>query len=331
MTSTDYGEPSDLGDLFMPDSDAVLVQKVLAGDCVEVLQTLPADSVAACITDPPYNYEFVGHKWDHAEIERRKAAIAESSTMVKHVPYGSGLAGGVRNERWYEKNRINTHEYREWTLAWAQEVFRVSKSGAYVAVFNSSRTAAHVQVSLEDAGFYARDVLVYRKPSGIPKGFNLASKLKQLGRPHEQWKDWHSALRNEWEAIVLVQKPLVNNYLKTFDQFGVGLMKTINEDGTFQSNILEGLSRRGSESFNIHSTVKPIGLMEKLVDLLVPPGTGNIVLDPFAGSGTTLVAAANLGRSFIGVEIVPEYLTIIEKRLEGAGRSSDVKRAGALF
>jgi site-specific DNA-methyltransferase (adenine-specific) len=192
----------------------------------------------------------------------------------------------------------------------------VCRPGAYVAVFNSTRTAAHVQVALEDVGFYARDTLAYRKPSGIPKGFNLSSKLRQRGRTDaDQWVGWHSALRNEWEAIVLVQKPLVNNYLETFDLYGTGVMKAVNEDGAFQSNVLEGLSSDGTEAYNIHATVKPLPLMRKLVELLVPPGQEHAVLDPFAGSGTTLVAAALGGRSYVGIEIVPEYVAIIERRL----------------
>lgn len=290
--------------------------RVILGDCRQELRTLPDESIAACISDPPYNYEFIGHKWDHTEIERRKAAAVNSSTLVKHVPYGSGLAGGVRNERWYKNNRDNVVDYGNWTRGWAAEVLRVCKPGAYVAIFNSTRTAAHVQVALEDVGFYARDILVYRKPSGIPKGFNLTGQLRKLGRPDaDLWTDWHSALRNEWEAIVLVQKPLVNNYLETLDKHGVGVMKAINPDGSFQSNILEGYSARTADKFNIHSTVKPMLLMVKLVEMLVPPGESNIVLDPFAGSGTTLLAAAMLGRGFLGVEIVPDYVEIIKRRL----------------
>ncbi len=290
--------------------------RIFTGDCREVLTDIEAESIAACITDPPYNYEFVGHKWDHAEIERRKARVADSKTLVKHVPYGSGLAGGVRNERWYAKNRANIQEYGDWTRQWGSEVFRVCKPGAYVAVFNSTRTAAHVQVALEDVGFYARDILAYRKSSGIPKGFNLSAKLHQRGREDaNDWTDWHSALRNEWEAIILVQKPLMNNYMETFDRFGIGVMKAVNSDGSFQSNILEGFARSKSDDFNTHSTVKPLGLMMKLIELLVPQSGANVVLDPFAGSGTTLVAAAALGYPYLGIEVVPEYVQIIEKRL----------------
>lgn len=64
---------------------------------------------------------------------------------------------------------------------------------------------------------------------------------------------------------------------------------------------------------NEHPTVKPIKLMEQLVRLICPPG--GIVLDPFAGSGTTLVAAQGLGFGFVGIELSPEYTAIIERRL----------------
>jgi site-specific DNA-methyltransferase (adenine-specific) len=298
--------------------------RILLGDCLQVLPEVAADSIAACITDPPYNYEFVGHKWDHAEIERRKAAAANSNTMVKHLPYGSGLAGGVRSPNWYRRNRDNILDYGKWTRSWAAEVFRVCKPGAYVAVFSSTRTAAHIQVALEDVGFYARDMLVFRRPSGLPKGFNLAAKLKAAGRDDAgEWAAWHSTLRSEWEAIVLVQKPLVTNYLTTFDRYGVGVMKAVNRDGGYQSNILEGYSARRAEQFNLHTTVKPLPLIEKLVEMLLPPGDDNIVLDPFAGSGTTLVAAAKQGRDCIGIELVPEYVEIIHQRLRDLAAAGD--------
>ena len=63
-----------------------------------------------------------------------------------------------------------------------------------------------------------------------------------------------------------------------------------------------------------HSTVKPLALMEWLVSLIVPPG--GVVLDPFAGSGTTLQAVINKGFTPIGIEQDADYIKLIEKRLE---------------
>lgn len=291
--------------------------KIYLGDCTDILSQLPADSMAACLTDPPYNYEFIGRKWDNEEVNRRLERVQNSSsTLVKNIPYGSGLAGGVRNKRWYERNRDNILAYQKWCLDWGKEVFRVCKAGAYIAVFNSTRTMAHVQVALEEAGFYARDVLVYRRHSGIPKGLNAYKKLQKNGDTDaEQWKGWHSCFRNEWEAIVVLQKPLLNNYLETLKETGVGLLKTINEDGSFQSNILEGYQADKQPAFNTHCTVKPLSLMKRLIDLMVPYSEENIILDPFAGSGTTLVAAQQLGYAYVGIEIEPSYIEIIEARL----------------
>ena len=284
------------------------------------MRTLPASSISACITDPPYNYEFIGHKWNADEIERRIDRVKDSKTLVKNIPYGSGLAGGVRNARWYERVRQNILAYEQWCFEWATELFRVCKDGAIVAAFNSTRTMAHVQVALERAGFYARDCIVYRRSSGIPKGLNLQAKIKQKGLSnHEDWEGWHSCLRSEWEAIVVVQKPLVNNYVETLLKNGIGLFHASNEDGSFQSNIFENIPRDKDDQENIHCTVKPLALMEKLIDLFVPSSENHIVLDPFAGSGTTLVAAKKAGCSYLGIEIVPEYVEIAKKRLSETG------------
>ncbi|WP_347285367.1 site-specific DNA-methyltransferase, partial [Corynebacterium stationis] len=62
-----------------------------------------------------------------------------------------------------------------------------------------------------------------------------------------------------------------------------------------------------------HATVKPLALMEWLVSLIVPPG--GVVLDPFAGSGTTLQAAINKGFHPIGIEQDADYIKLIEQRL----------------
>lgn len=70
----------------------------------------------------------------------------------------------------------------------------------------------------------------------------------------------------------------------------------------------------GLDVANHHPTVKPIKLMQYLITLITPPG--GVVLDPFAGSGSTLVAAKLLGFEFIGIELDPEYVEIGRKRLE---------------
>lgn len=76
-----------------------------------------------------------------------------------------------------------------------------------------------------------------------------------------------------------------------------------------------GESDRLTLTKNPHPTVKPIALMKYLITLLAPPGNPTL-LDPFAGSGTTLLAAKQLGIDAIGIEIDPEYCEIARKRCE---------------
>jgi site-specific DNA-methyltransferase (adenine-specific) len=295
------------------------LNEIMIGDCREVMREIPSDYISACITDPPYNYEFIGHKWDDSEVQRRieRVGTKDSKTLVKNIPYGSGLAGGVRNERWYQRNRENILDYEKWCLEWGIELYRICKPGATVLVFNSTRTVARVQVALESAGFYARDIVVYRRLSGIPKGVNIEKQLEKKGYKNpELWHGWHSCLRNEWEAICVLQKPLVNNYLETLLEYGTGLFYTKDDLGGFQSNILENIPRKKSDEFNIHCTVKPLALMKKLIEIFVPRIEGSILLDPFAGSGTTLVAAKELNINYIGIEVVPNYVEIIKRRLD---------------
>jgi site-specific DNA-methyltransferase (adenine-specific) len=84
-------------------------------------------------------------------------------------------------------------------------------------------------------------------------------------------------------------------------------------------NVLAYPSPRGSE----HIAEKPLDLMRELLGVTTP---GAVVLDPFAGSGTTLIAAAQLGRVGIGVELSPEYVAIILDRLRAVGLSPELAK-----
>lgn len=88
-----------------------------------------------------------------------------------------------------------------------------------------------------------------------------------------------------------------------------------NWDG--QTNGSGKVMGKSSPQANNHPTVKPIALMKYLLKLLAPPGNP-IILDPFAGSGSTLVAAKELGIRFIGIEKEPEYHAIAEARIKAA-------------
>jgi len=172
---------------------------------------------------------------------------------------------------------------------------------------------------MEDVGFYARDILVYKRQSGIPKGINFEKKLEKEDISIEaDISGWHSCLRNEWESICVLQKPLKNNYIETFLEYKTGLFFTKQDDGGFQSNIFDNIKKDKNEEFNIHCTVKPLELMKRLVKVFAPRFEGSVILDPFAGSGTTLLAAKSMNIDYIGIEVEPKYVQIAKERLSSA-------------
>ena len=291
------------------------INKIICCDALEELKKLPDNSIATCITDPPYNYEFIGRSWDNEEIKRRVDRVSSSSTVVKNIPYGSGLSGGVRNKRWYERNRQNILEYSKWLETWGKEIYRVLKPGSYFLIFNSNRTIAQVQVAMENVGFYARDILIWVRNTGIPRGLNISKKMEKMGDPDAKyWDSWNSSFYNMWEGIAVLQKPLENNYIDTLKKYDVGVLN-VKAYGSFQTNIFDDIKRDMIETFNSHVTVKPYDLIERLVILTTPKKESNIIIDPFMGSGTTALACKNNGYKFIGFEINPEYVEIANKRI----------------
>lgn len=127
-------------------------------------------------------------------------------------------------------------------------------------------------------------------------------------------------LRPSFEPILWFTKPykigttITDNALS----YGVG---PYNEVAFMQyvhtpENILQCGFGKGEGG--LHPTQKPVRLMQALIELTTKPG--QIVIDPFAGSGSTLVAARNLGRHFIGVELEGKYIQVCKNRLDDSSR-----------
>lgn len=124
-------------------------------------------------------------------------------------------------------------------------------------------------------------------------------------------------LKPQIEPMVLAQKPKVGTFVDNWMKYGVGLMN-VNEslDGMFPGNIMEVSKheRRNDSDFKVeHLTVKPIRLIEHIIRLFTREG--QVVLDPFSGSGSHGVSAIINGRKFIGMEIEPKYYEICLRRM----------------
>jgi site-specific DNA-methyltransferase (adenine-specific) len=115
----------------------VSVVKVHTGDCFDVLPTLAAESVHACVTDPPYGLAFMGRDWDD----------------------------------------FDPKEYQEFCEEWAREVKRVLKPGGHLLAFSGNRTHHRLFTGVEDAGFEIRDTITWHYGSGFPKASDISKTI----------------------------------------------------------------------------------------------------------------------------------------------------------
>jgi hypothetical protein len=172
------------------------------GDCLEVLASLPADSLDACVTDPPYGLEFMGKEWDKA--------LWRTDRTPDKTGRGSWFGDNHDSPRYGGKPQ----EQQAWHTEWAAEVYRVLKPGAYLLAFGGSRTYHRMACAVEDAGFEIRDCIQWLYGSGFPKSLNLDG--DRAG--------WGTALKPAHEPIIVARKPLVGTVAQNVAKYGTGAL-----------------------------------------------------------------------------------------------------------
>ena len=162
------------------------------GDCVSVLAGLPADSIDACVTDPPYDLLQASRKGSTRTNEPGNAYGRHGSRGFMGMTWdATGVA--FRSQTW-------------------EAVGRVLKPGAHLLAFGGTRTYHRMVCAIEDAGFEIRDSLTWLYGSGFPKNTNigraLGARADLAQGARSEWAGWGTALKPGHETIVLARKPI---------------------------------------------------------------------------------------------------------------------------
>jgi DNA modification methylase len=183
------------------------------GDLFDVLPTFAADSIDACVTDPPYGIGFMGKEWDsfspaHAEKKQGLRQLDKSPAwregdrrLINPNLKGRTVNGAISSSQIdYDRSLVGQRGFQEWTARWAIEVFRVVKPGAYLVVCGAPRSHHRMMCGLEDAGFVVRDCFAWLFGSGFPKNYNLGDgKGTALKPAHEPialaWKPFKGSIK----------------------------------------------------------------------------------------------------------------------------------------
>lgn len=171
-------------------------------DCIEAMRSMAADSIDSCITDPPYHLASVVKRFGKPGSVAAKDYSGEKDGATGAYARASR---GFMGKEWDGGDIAFRPE------TW-EEVYRVLKPGAFMAVFGSSRGYHRMACAIEDAGFEIRDSLMFLYGTGFPKSQNvfefIAKNLDEGEIAPVEWKGWGSALKPAFEPIVLARKPL---------------------------------------------------------------------------------------------------------------------------
>ena len=277
----------------------------MLGDCRQKLVEIERESVHLVITDPPYFLDGLDDKWKKGEADSTR-----DTGSVKGLPIGM---------------KFDTKQGRalqDFMSDVAEKMIAVLVPGAFAVVFSQPRLAHRMAVGLENAGFEIRDLLAWHftrraqfkafsmdhfvDKMDISKKERARIKRNLQGRKTPQ-------LRPQFEAMILAQKPRKGTFIENWLEYQAGLIDAkVSLEGTAPNTVMR-VEKPARSKYNGHLTVKPVRLIEHLIRLF--SGVGQIVLDPFLGSGTTAVAAHRTGRSYIGIEVRNDYIKIAENRI----------------
>lgn len=290
---------------------------IFEGDGIAFVTELPEDSIDLILSDIPYG---IGQDdWDVLHDNTNSAYLGQSAAQKR--------AGNVFGKRrkpingWSAADREIPREYEQWCRTWANAWHRALKPGGSAVVFAGRRMAHRCICAMEDAGFNYRDMIAWERPKAVFRAQRLSTVFRKRGEigEAEHWAGWRVGnLRPVFEPILWFFKPYKVTIVDNVLDYGLGAFNLEAFEALVGStdNVIRMGFRPGEAG--LHEAQKPVDLLRAMIELCCPPGA--VVLDPFAGSGSTGVAAVECGRQYVLVERDAKLVAAMRKRLLAASR-----------
>jgi modification methylase len=250
-------------------SDGPSLDEVVVGDCIPILNGLPAGSVDMVFADPPYN------------LQLENELLRPNNSVVDGV-----------DEAWDRFDGFA--DYDRFSEAWLTAARRALKDDGTLWVIGSYHNIYRVGARLQDLGFWILNDVVWRKTNPMP---NFRGRR----------------FTNAHETLIWCAKDKDARYT-----FNYAAMKALNDELQMRSDWLIPICSGGERLKNgdgrkAHPTQKPEALLHRVILAATKPG--DVVLDPFFGTGTTGAVARRLGRRFIGIERDEDYAAAARVRI----------------
>jgi site-specific DNA-methyltransferase (adenine-specific) len=266
---------------------------LIQDDCFTWLERQPPNSVHAVVTDPPYGLV------EYSDLEQKK--LREGKGGVWRIP--PSFDGSLRSPlpRFTVLKRTDLDALEQFFTAWAARVLPVLVPGANLVVASNPLLSYVVSGALARSGLERRGEIV-----------RLVMTMRGGDRPkhaHAEFPEVSVMPRSMWEPWLVFRKPLEGRVQDNLRKWGTGGFRRISADRPFGDVIESSPTRSSERAMAPHPSLKPQGFLRQLVRGVLPLGSG-IVLDPFAGSGSTLAASEAVGYQSIGIEKDAAYFDL---------------------
>ena len=263
------------------------------GDCFEWLRQQPENSIHAVVTDPPYGLV------EYAPEQQKK--LRNGKGGIWRIPPAFDGTRRSPLPRFTALSRDEVEELARFFFDWGRTLLPVLVPGANVVVASNPLLSYVVSGALARAGLERRGEIV-----------RLVMTMRGGDRPkhaHEEFPGVSVMPRSMWEPWIFFRKPIEGRVQDNLRKWETGGFRRPSADRPFGDVIPSSPTHKSERQLAPHPSLKPQAFLRMLIRGVLPLGEG-IVLDPFAGSGSTLAAAETVGYQSVGVEKDTRYFNL---------------------
>ena len=264
-------------------------------DCFTWLDGQEPSSIHAVVTDPPYGLV------EYSKEQQEKMRSGKGG--VWRIP--PSFDGHQRSPlpRFTTLTEEQLEGLHLFFLRWGRAVCRVLVPGAHIFVASNPLLSYLISDALSTAGLERRGEII-----------RLVMTMRGGDRPKNAHKEFSGVSvmpRSMWEPWLLYRRPLEGRVQDNLRKWGTGGLRRISKKRPFGDVIPSSPTRKAERAIAAHPSLKPQAFLRQVVRAALPLCKG-VVLDPFAGSGSTLAAANAVGYESIGLERDPEYFDLAQ-------------------
>lgn len=252
------------------------MNKIIKGDCLNILKKIEKESIQLIFADPPYNLSGNGLKWQ-----------------------GNKTGGDwyMVNEEWDKMGEV---DYINFTNEWIKSSKDILKDNGSIFIACSYHNIGEATISLKSNGFEIKNIITWYKTNTMP---NMTKRVLTHSTEFVIW----AIKGKKWVFNYEVLKEINPEKQKN------GKDKQMRD--LWSMPLVQGKERiKGEDNKAIHPTQKPEELLKRII--LGFSNEKDTILDPFCGSGTTCYIAKKYNRNYIGIEKEDKYIEVIKQRLK---------------